>query len=237
MSATSGADAAAGLSTPQAREGQARLSPDAIVTRALALADAEGLDAVTIRRLAQDHHVTPMALYRHFRDKDELIDAMAERLLADIRLPEPDAASWHEQMRTVLAAFVAALRPHPNVAALTVTRILTSPPGLVLAERVLELLGAAGFSSEQAAEIGTYALCSLATLVTVEPGVGRCADQEDREDAIRAKKASLTALSPRRYPAVVAAADALTSCASERAYYHLGIDLVVTGMQGVRPTG
>jgi hypothetical protein len=49
-----------------------RLNREAIVTSAIALADAEGLDAVTIRRLAQDQAVTPMALYWHFRDKEKL---------------------------------------------------------------------------------------------------------------------------------------------------------------------
>ncbi|MHB8191464.1 MAG: helix-turn-helix domain-containing protein [Ferrimicrobium sp.] len=83
-------DAAARASTTQAREGQARLSPNAIVTRALALAGAEGFDAVTIRRLAQDHDVTPMALYRYFRDEDELIDAMA----GGCSPHSPSPASW-----------------------------------------------------------------------------------------------------------------------------------------------
>jgi TetR/AcrR family transcriptional regulator, tetracycline repressor protein len=64
-------------SGPVARE---RLSRDTIVDGAIALADAEGLDAVTIRRLAQDHEVTPMALYWHFKDKGELLDALRPHL-------------------------------------------------------------------------------------------------------------------------------------------------------------
>ena len=66
-----------------------RLSREMIVRGALALADAEGLEAVTIRRLAQEHGVTPMALYRHFREKEDLIDAVVDRLLRDVRLPVP----------------------------------------------------------------------------------------------------------------------------------------------------
>src|ERR1700737_3218392 len=76
-----------------------RLSPDTIVDGAIALADAEGLDAVTIRRLAQDHDVTPMALYWHFKDKGELLDGIAERLLADVRLPTPCPKPWPAQLR------------------------------------------------------------------------------------------------------------------------------------------
>ena len=54
-----------------------RLSRETIVASAVALADAEGLEAVTIRRLAQEHGVTPMAMYWHFSDKDSLLDAPA----------------------------------------------------------------------------------------------------------------------------------------------------------------
>src|SRR4028119_2254718 len=55
------------------------LTPQAVVEGALALADAEGLGAVTIRRLAKELGVTPMALYWHFRSKDELLEGMAAR--------------------------------------------------------------------------------------------------------------------------------------------------------------
>jgi AcrR family transcriptional regulator len=64
-----------------------RLRRDAIVSGAIALADREGLEAVTIRRLAQDHGVTPMALYWHFREKDELYGGIAEYLYDQVELP------------------------------------------------------------------------------------------------------------------------------------------------------
>ena len=69
------------------KETAKRLDPDKLAATALEIADAEGLDAVTIRRLAQLHDVTPMALYRHFSDKNDLLAAIGDRLLADIRLP------------------------------------------------------------------------------------------------------------------------------------------------------
>src|SRR6202007_1735318 len=95
------ADMANRRTGPVARE---RLSRDTIVDGAIALADAEGLDAVTIRRLAQDHEVTPMALYWHFKDKGELLDGIAERLFAGVRLPAPSRKPWPEQLRSILEA-------------------------------------------------------------------------------------------------------------------------------------
>src|SRR6266536_2501030 len=70
---------------------KARLSKSAVVGRALALADAEGLDALTVRRLAQELGVTPMALYWHFRSKEELLTGLATQIWGEIRT-DNDAA-------------------------------------------------------------------------------------------------------------------------------------------------
>ncbi|MDX3072383.1 TetR/AcrR family transcriptional regulator [Streptomyces sp. MI02-7b] len=211
-----------------------RLDRDVLVTTALALADAEGLTAVTTRRVGQEHGVSPMALYRHFRDKDQILDAIAERLLSEVRLPEPDDRVWDVQLRDVLTALLTVLRPHAAAAGLVTTRILGSPPGLAIAERTLELLAAAGFGVEQGAEIASQSLCSMVTLVVTEPGRVQTEDPQAREDAVQAKRASLESLSPVRYPHLVAAAGALASCASGDVYYARGVELLVAGIRGVR---
>ncbi len=203
--------------------------------RALAVADAEGLDALTIRRLAADLAVTPMALYWHFRDKDELLDALAEHLFRSVRLPDAEEGGWAEQLRATLAALMGALRPHPAVAALTRTRILSSHAGLALAERALGLLDEAGFGTEEAAEVGGYLVAAVVTLVTAEPGAGHGPDPEVRDAAVRAQRATLLSLAPHDYPHVVAAADALASCADDDAYFSRGLDLLIAGVQGLHP--
>ena len=215
------------------KETAKRLDPETLAASALAIADVEGLEAVTIRRLAHQHDVTPMALYRHFSDKNDLLAAIGDRLLADIELPEPDDDRWDVQLRAVLTAFVDALRPHPKAAGLTLFRILVAEPGLAMAERTMELLTAGGFSVDDAAEVGRQSLCSLITLVTTEPGAGEDTDPVAREDALRLKRAALGALSPRRYPLITAAADTLICPTSTDRYYSLGIDLVVAGIRGV----
>src|SRR5579875_3322686 len=93
---------------------KAELSRATIVDRALEVADSEGLDAVTIRRLAQDLGVTPMALYWHVRNKDELLDAMGDRLYASLSYDTGADAPWDEQLRAVVRALVDALRQHPT---------------------------------------------------------------------------------------------------------------------------
>ncbi|TCN39063.1 TetR family transcriptional regulator [Kribbella orskensis] len=215
------------------KETAKRLDPDRLAATALEIADAEGLDAVTIRRLAQLHDVTPMALYRHFSDKNDLLAAIGDRLLADIRLPEPNDDRWDLQLRAVLTAFIDALRPHPKAADLTLYRILVSEAGLAMAERTMELLTSGGFSVDDAAEVGRQSLCSLITLVTTEPGANEDTDPIAREDALRVKRAALAALPPRRYPLISAAADTLICPSSTDRYYSLGMDLVVAGIRGV----
>ena len=215
---------------PGARE---KLAPGAIVANAIALADAEGLDAVTIRRLAREHDVTPMALYWHFKDKSELHDGIVESLLARVRLLEPASGPWPGELRTVLAALVAALRPHPETAGLVPSRILSSEAGLMVAERTLAALAEAGLSAERRAEVGSYLLNATVMLVTTEPGRGYGPDSENRDDAIRLKVAALNGLPPRRFPYVVSSAGPLAACSSPDAYYRLGLDMMIAGVTAI----
>ncbi len=67
--------------------------------RALALADSEGVDALTIRRLATELGVTPMALYWHFRSKEELIAGLAERIWGEIRTDVDRSSPWFDHLR------------------------------------------------------------------------------------------------------------------------------------------
>lgn len=213
-----------------------RLDRDTVVARALALVDAEGLEALTIRRLAVDLGVTPMALYWHFRNKDELLDALVEHLLGTVRLPAVPAVGgrdWAEQLHAALTAFAAALRPHPAIAPLIQARVLFSAPGLALAERALGLLREGGFTAEQAAQIGGYLVGAVVTLVVAEPGVSAEPDLELRDSHTRARQAALRSLSPSDYPNVIACAEPLTFCANGDAYFAQGIDLLVAGVRGV----
>lgn len=211
---------------------QKRLNRDELVSTALAVSDAEGLDAVTIRRLAQQHDVTPMALYRHFPDKGGVLDAIAERLLGAVRLPPEDGRPWNEQLRELLTGFLAALRPHPNSAMLLFGRMMDSEPGLDIAERVLALLSEAGVATEEGTQTAYQALTSLVTLVISEPGRIDGPGPEADEEAIRARRALLLTLSPRRYPHLVASADALVGCTDQDAYYRRGINMIVAGVAG-----
>lgn len=215
------------------KETSRRIDPEKVVDSALAIADDEGPAAVSFRKLAGQHDVTPMALYRHFKDKDDLLAAIGDRILADVVLPTPNGDRWDKQLHALLTAFVTALRRHPRVADLTLTRILIAEPGLALAERALELLVEGGFTVDDAAEVGRQAICSLISLVTTDPIAREVNDPEAREASLRRKRASLGALPPERYPLITSAAGALICPESRDRYYEIGLNLVVAGIRGL----
>lgn len=125
------------------------LDPDAIVAAALAIADADGLDALTMRRLAGGLGVTPMAIYHHVANKDQLLDLMADTSLG--ALPQINARA---NPATELARFFSALHglhlAHPVLAQAMTQRPLEGPHAVVFGERVLTLLTRAGLRDDEA---------------------------------------------------------------------------------------
>jgi len=213
------------------------LHRDVVVDRALVLAEAEGLHAVTIRRLAQAFDVTPMALYWHFRKKDDLLSALGQRLIEQIEIPEPTPSPWSQQLHALLMAVLAGLRGHPATAALVAPEIMSCERGLDLTERALDLLAQGGFAPETAANLAHRALQSIIILVTDAPGAEIAVSPEELDAHQRAKRAALASLSPARYPRIVEAALWFTSCDDEDAYFAFGIDLLVAGVVALSTHG
>jgi TetR/AcrR family tetracycline transcriptional repressor len=210
------------------------LSRGVVADRALALADSDGIEAVTIRRLATELGVTPMALYWHFRTKEDLLAGLGDRVLDDVRIPEP-TGDWAADLRAALVALVTAMRPHPQVARLVGERILAHPQGLELTERALSLLGEAGFAPEPASYLAMQALRSAIGMVTADQVDDSGMTAEEREARLRAKRAQLALLSPQHFPALTAHADAMTYCPDVDTFFDLAVDLYVAGVRGLAP--
>lgn len=87
------------------------LSRDEIVRAAIALADAEGLDAISMRRIAKELRAGAMSLYWHVGSKDELLDAMRDALESDVEIPDP-TGDWRADLRTFAYRQRAALLEH-----------------------------------------------------------------------------------------------------------------------------
>ena len=210
-----------------------KLSREVLVETAVSLADREGLEALTIRRLAREIGVTPMALYWHVKDKDELMLALGERMFAEVELPPSADGSWESELRGVMTAVLRALSAHPQLAPLALPTILTSEAGLTAAERVLTLLARAGFEAAAVADLAASLLSSIVTLITAQPGTGAHRDPEARRFELEAKRAHVLSQDAARFPRVVAMADHLFDCDDQERYFRRGIDLLVLGLSGL----
>jgi AcrR family transcriptional regulator len=129
----------------------ARLDREQVVSAAIALADDAGLDAVSLRRVADRLGVTPMALYRHVASKDDLLDAMADRLYGELDLPalgEP----WWDALAGLARSTRELLLARPWSVPLF-ARPLAGPHGHALDEALREAFLTAGFPPAEAAEL------------------------------------------------------------------------------------
>jgi AcrR family transcriptional regulator len=121
------------------------LGADAIVGAGIAVADAEGLAALSMRRVAAELGAAPMSLYRHVRDKDELLLAMMDAAIGELALPEPPD-DWREGLEVAARALWSGFRRHPWLpSALSLTRPQLLPGALTYSEWVLAVLARAGW--------------------------------------------------------------------------------------------
>ena len=211
------------------------LSREVVADRALEIADAEGLEAVTIRRLATELGVTPMAMYWHFRTKEDLLAGLADRVLDSLEIPVR-SGDWAADMRAAMAVLVTAMRPHPQVANLIPRRIVQHPKGLDLTELALQTLADAGFSEAQAGQLAMQAMRAVVGMVTSEPVNDSGMTAEERDAELRTKRAHLASLPPDRYPALIRHADAMTYCPDVGEFFDFGIDFYVAGVRGLAPS-
>ncbi|HKW72760.1 MAG TPA: TetR family transcriptional regulator [Candidatus Dormibacteraeota bacterium] len=129
------------------------LSREAIVARALEIGNAGGLDAVSIRRLAQDFDVTPMALYRHVKDKQDLVNAMTELIMEGIDLTAGfrPSMTWTERVRRAMTNFRAWIDARPLALPLSIAYSGEGPPGFWrMSDDLLGILLEAGFTRREA---------------------------------------------------------------------------------------
>lgn len=123
------------------------LSEARIVSAALAIADREGLAAVSIRRVASELRVAPMSLYRYFPSKDELVLLLADAAFAESKPPSHTEGELRSQLEAALRVQWQAYSRHPWLAgAISITRPQLLPHGMLHTEHVLRLLDGTGLS-------------------------------------------------------------------------------------------
>jgi AcrR family transcriptional regulator len=130
------------------------LSRDAIVDAALALLEAEGADALTVRRLAEELGTGSATLYWHIGSKEELGELVYDRVMGELELPEPDPVRWQEQLKDLARQVYRVMLRHNDLVRFSIGRVPVGPNMLRVMEWSLELFRQVGIPEQPAAYFG-----------------------------------------------------------------------------------
>lgn len=208
---------------------RAPLRRERILQTAIEIADARGVNAVTMRAVAARLGVEAMSLYNHVHNKDEILDGMVDLVVEEIRLPE-DIADWRAAMRQRAISVREVFGRHPWVATLIDSRTSSGPARLRYLDWVLGVLVRAGFTLESA-------IRSFSLLDSYIYGFGRQeinassggAPAEDQAAAI------LSVIPIEKYPYLHRmAAMATESGYDAAADFDFGLDIILDGLERIR---
>jgi TetR/AcrR family transcriptional regulator, tetracycline repressor protein len=203
-----------------------QLSREVVVDAALQVLDAEGGEALTMRRVADQIGVSASSLYGYVDNKEELVQLVLDRIFQEIEIP-PTGGNWQETVKDLGRAMLAMYRRHRGVAALTLGRVAVTPGMLPIAERLLAELRAAGMPDQVAAfvgDLGGLYVGAIAYELDVTPVAGPGA-----AEFIAQFTAWMRSLPADRFPNTVALAGTLTAgTADER--FEWGLDVIVRGL-------
>lgn len=210
----------------------ATLTRDQVLTAALDMIDADGVEALSMRRLGRVLGRDPMRLYRFADSKDALLDAVVEMVLARLTVPAADDGDWEGALRTVGHRFRAIALAHPHVVPLLVTRPLATPLGLRPLgtlrplEALLELFASAGFDARSS--LHAYRLyMGFLTGHVLNELQERVSDPDETDDLLRL---GLYRLPPREFPRLRSVAAELVGYDGAQELDE-GLDVVIAGLR------
>jgi AcrR family transcriptional regulator len=213
---------------------RAPLTRERVIEAALLVMDQEGLEAVSMRRVAREVGVEAMSLYHHVEDKDDLLDGICEHVMAGFDFPEP-AGDWAEDCRRGARAWRRLLQAHPAVMRLFAeqrgpVRSIDSMRPMEFALRILRDGGLSDRDTAQAFHaFGGY----IQGFVMME--LGSIAGGTD-EAKLKAH-AQLAAAMPDEFAALEAVSPYFAECDPDE-QFEFGLDLLIRGLDAkVHPTG
>jgi AcrR family transcriptional regulator len=210
---------------------RAPLSRDEIVEAALRVVDRAGLDATSMRRVAEELGAAPSALYWHVRNKDELLQLVLDRVAGEVELPEPDPEKWEEQLKTVAREMRRVLTSHRDIARVTLGAIPVGPNTLRTMEWVHALLREAGLPDRIVALVGDLAGLYIGAYA-YEESLGLASPTgEDLppEQVIAMLSEYWASLPPERYPHTIALLGLLFEGGPDERF-EFGLDVIVRGL-------
>jgi AcrR family transcriptional regulator len=209
------------MTVPTTAERRPRLSRARLIEACVRIADTEGVEAVTMRRLGAELSVDPTAVYRHFRDKDELLSATADHLLMDALAGVSFDGTWKHDIRAFVLRIRDVYLQHPGLASFVATAESPMPNEARLTDAGLAILAAGGFSTEEAVRAFEVLEAYTVAVSSVDAATASVTD-----DAWRDAYARLPADD---YPHLHQAAGLLYR--DHDARFRLGLDLILGGIE------
>ncbi|HEY1176373.1 MAG TPA: TetR/AcrR family transcriptional regulator C-terminal domain-containing protein [Phytomonospora sp.] len=216
-------------------KGSAALTRAAILAAAVAVIDADGVEAVSMRAVAARLGVDAKSLYHHVDGKDGLLDAVAEHVLEGFTIPAP-TGSLRDDLLALARDFRRDTLVHPRAAALVLTRQLDSPAALAPVEAVLATLRTAGIPPDESVHVLRSLLALLIGTLLREVDAGPTFGVGDTEGIDRRRDA----LERSGFPRLAEVAADLARCDHEREFeFALGlmVDAVVRAAETRRSPG
>lgn len=213
------------------RRDRAPLTREAIVEAAVGVLDRDGMDALSMRRVAEALGTGPASLYWHVRNKEELLQLLFERLTAELPLPLPDPERWREQLRDLGRALREQAHQHRDFARLSLGRVPSGPAFARTAEWLFDVLTPLGLPDQVISLMGDTASLFVAAFAFEESlGVPSPTGEPLEPEAIAEMYASyLESLPADRFPHLVRSARALFECGPEERF-DFGVDLLLRGL-------
>ena len=210
-----------------------QLTPQRIVTEALAVIAQDGVQSLTMRSLAARLGVVPGALYHHVGNKQQLQDLLLDGVLAEIDFHTDPSLAWTQHLKVLAHRLRQVLEAHPGVAAILKTRDPLGPHSLALAEALLAPLQAAGFADRQAG-LAFSLLVDYTVGFAVSATPTSSNEQRVRDPAIRTQLHEFfRTLPPDRFPALVTLGQHIwVDNRDER--FTAGLDVLVDGLEHAR---
>jgi AcrR family transcriptional regulator len=196
--------------------------------------DAEGVDALTLRRLGQELGTGAASLYWYIAGKDELGELVYDRIMGEISLPQPDPAHWDGQLKDLARQAYRTMLSHNDAVRLSIGRPPAGPNTLRIVEWMLAVIRGAGIPDQPAAYFGNILGRFLDASVLEASGAvtARDTDALQAADAMRDYWASLP---PDRFPNLTALAS-VTFAGEPDDLFEFGLDLLMRGLEAHRQT-
>lgn len=212
------------------RRGREPITREAIVETALRILDKDGLDELSMRRLADELDTGPASLYWHVGSKDGLLDLIFDRVIGEVEVPKPEPERWQEQLKEAARAGRAMILRHRDIVRISIGRIPMGPNALRLSEGLFAILRAGGVP-DQLAVTGQHLLFAIINGFTLDETTELGVEIEHPldEQAANAARDYVAELPIDQFPNLVAVSKHFGYADNDQSF-ELLIDLFVDGL-------